>query len=143
MNNSGLVVVVGKVGSGKTTLLYSILEETRIIEGERNICGTVSYVEQEPFIFSGTIKDNILFGKIYDEELFNEALEHSQLIYDFSTKGKPEFRLICTSPEDMNPEKRKKLERTVLKSSNGEEDQIMSKKCDASILSSSMGEGIA
>eukprot|EP00978_Attheya_sp_CCMP212_P019243 scaffold53665_cov59-Attheya_sp.AAC.6 len=35
---------------------------------------------------------------------------HSQLIYDFSTKGKPEFRLICTSPEDMNPGKRIKLE---------------------------------
>ena len=45
LEGSGLVVVVGQVGSGKTTLLYSILEETRIVEGERNISGTVSYVE--------------------------------------------------------------------------------------------------
>ena len=46
-------------------------------DGDRKICGTVSYVEQEPFIFSGTIKDNILFGKEYDEGLFKTVLKYS------------------------------------------------------------------
>lgn len=53
------------------------MEETRVVEGERHINGTVAYVEQEPFIFSGTIKDNILFGLDFDEEMFNIALEQS------------------------------------------------------------------
>ena len=77
MKNSGLLVVVGQVGCGKTTLLYSIMEETRIAYGESHVSGTVAYVEQEPFIFSGTIKDNILFGMVYEEKRFQIALEKS------------------------------------------------------------------
>jgi ABC-type transport system involved in cytochrome bd biosynthesis fused ATPase/permease subunit len=30
----------------------------------------VSYVEQEPFIFPDTIKNNILFGEKFDSELY-------------------------------------------------------------------------
>lgn len=44
-----------------------------------NIKGNVAYVEQEPYIFSTTIKQNILFGKVYNEALFEKALEASQL----------------------------------------------------------------
>jgi ATP-binding cassette subfamily C (CFTR/MRP) protein 4 len=77
-----LMVVVGQVGAGKTTLLCSLMEETKLCKGETRIQGTIAYVEQEPFIFSGTIKDNILFGKVYDEEVFYKALEASCLIHD-------------------------------------------------------------
>ena len=31
--------------------------------GKINVKGTIAFVEQEPIIFSGTIKDNIVFGK--------------------------------------------------------------------------------
>lgn len=44
--------------------------------------GNIAYVEQEPYIYSTTIKDNILFGKKYNEELFNKALEVSQMKRD-------------------------------------------------------------
>ena len=71
------MVIVGQVGIGKTTLLYSLLEETCINKGSLNINGTVAYVEQEPFIISASIKDNIIFGKNFHEELFNKALEAS------------------------------------------------------------------
>jgi ABC-type multidrug transport system fused ATPase/permease subunit len=43
------------------------MEETRIAAGSSQVRGTIAYVEQEPFIFSGTIKDNILFGMVYDD----------------------------------------------------------------------------
>jgi len=70
LKHDDLLVVVGQVGSGKTTLLYSIMEETRKNFGSCFIKGTIAYVEQEPFIFSGSIKENILFGKIYHHQLF-------------------------------------------------------------------------
>lgn len=82
VTSGDLVVIVGQVGSGKTTLLHSIMNETRIREGVCDVQGTIAYVEQEPFIFSASIKENILLGKIYDEELFNEALQCSSLIND-------------------------------------------------------------
>ena len=76
------MIVVGKVGSGKTTLLHSIIEETRKMSGSLTVKGSVAYVEQEPYIFSTTIKQNILFGKRYDEALFQKAIEASQLSKD-------------------------------------------------------------
>jgi len=68
------MVVVGPVGSGKTTLLHGIMEETNLVKGKAKIQGTIAYVEQEPFIFSGSIKDNILLGKVYDDDLFERAV---------------------------------------------------------------------
>jgi len=68
-------MVVGKIGSGKTTLLHSIMEENVKMSGEASIRGKIAYVEQEPFIFSGTIEENITFGYVYDEERFNKCIE--------------------------------------------------------------------
>lgn len=34
MKSNELLVVVGPVGSGKTSLLYTLMNETKIIEGE-------------------------------------------------------------------------------------------------------------
>jgi len=56
LKHDDLIIVVGQVGAGKTTLLYSIMEETPICSGSREITGTIAYVEQEPFIYSETIK---------------------------------------------------------------------------------------
>jgi ABC-type multidrug transport system fused ATPase/permease subunit len=43
------------------------MEETKICSGDFKIQGTVAYVEQEPFIYSASIKDNITLGKKFDE----------------------------------------------------------------------------
>lgn len=44
--------------------------------------GRIAYVEQEPFIISGTLKDNILFGGEYDETKFNKVIESCCLEHD-------------------------------------------------------------
>lgn len=71
------MMIAGKIGSGKTTLLFSIMEENRRMEGELNIKGKIAYVEQEPFIFSGTVEENVTFGLEYDEERFKKCIEVS------------------------------------------------------------------
>ena len=58
------------------------MEETNKCSGELKIHGTVAYVEQEPFIISASIKENILFGKRFDQELLNKSLEASCLKHD-------------------------------------------------------------
>ena len=72
-----LMVVVGQVGCGKTTLLHSIMEETRLCEGKHTIEGTIAYVEQEPFIISGSIEENILMGLEFNSDKFEQALQAS------------------------------------------------------------------
>ena len=79
IKDSGLLVIVGSVGSGKTTLLHAIMGESKLSTGTCSVQGTVAYVEQEPFIISGSIRDNILFGKPYDDGLFARCLEASCL----------------------------------------------------------------
>ena len=74
MGSKDLLVIVGKVGSGKTTLLNSIMDETIKLTGEHVVKGKIAYVEQEPFIFSGSIEDNITFGLKYNESRFQRAI---------------------------------------------------------------------
>ena len=77
-----LLVVVGETGVGKTTLLYAIMQENVVKKGTCQTNGTIAYVEQEPFIIQGSVKENILFGKVYKESLFFDCLKYSQLIFD-------------------------------------------------------------
>lgn len=72
------------MGSGKTTFINSILGETYtrgryfyIKEGLK-----LSYVEQDPFIISDTLKKNILFGLSYDETKFRKVVELACLTED-------------------------------------------------------------
>ena len=44
------IAIIGPVGCGKTTLFNAIMRELEIVNGDVRVNGTVSYVEQEPFI---------------------------------------------------------------------------------------------
>ena len=58
-----ILMITGKVGCGKTTLLLSLLNETSLLQGTLDIKGKVAFVASEPFIISGTILTNIIFGE--------------------------------------------------------------------------------
>jgi ATP-binding cassette subfamily C (CFTR/MRP) protein 1 len=70
-----LLLVVGPVGSGKSTLLQGILGEIDLISGEAAIYGSTAYVPQEAWILSASIKDNILFGLPFNEDLYEIVLD--------------------------------------------------------------------
>ncbi|CAD8206263.1 unnamed protein product [Paramecium octaurelia] len=83
-NRGQLISVIGKTGSGKTTFLQLILKEIPYIQGQLELSDnlTFGYVEQEPFINPTTIKENILFGREYNKELFDEVLKASNFLTD-------------------------------------------------------------
>lgn len=78
-----LLLVIGKAGSGKSSFLNAIIHELPITAGSYSINGTVSYASQEPWIFPGTVRDNILFGLEYDETRFSRVAQVCCLIRDF------------------------------------------------------------
>ena len=82
LSSSDLLIVSGPVGSGKTTLLLSILQETTLLSGTMDVRGKIAYVSSDPFIFTGSILDNILFGERYEEERLEKVLELCQLKKD-------------------------------------------------------------
>ena len=77
-----LVVVTGPIGSGKSTVLAAINKEVAINEGRILCSGTTAYVPQTPWVFPGTIRENITFGKDYDHERFTAVLEVCALMKD-------------------------------------------------------------
>lgn len=80
-----LVCVVGRVGSGKTTLLSGILEDIYLKKGGSvQVHGSVAYVSQSPWIFNGTVRENILFGFKYDEVIYNQTIKACALLSDFA-----------------------------------------------------------
>ncbi|GFQ66175.1 hypothetical protein TNCT_86262 [Trichonephila clavata] len=69
-----LLAVVGPVGCGKTSLLMSILGELPIVSGEVKVRGKVAYASQEPWVFGGSVKQNVIFGSNFDENRYKTVL---------------------------------------------------------------------
>uniref|UniRef100_A0A672I1S6 ATP-binding cassette, sub-family C (CFTR/MRP), member 3 n=1 Tax=Salarias fasciatus TaxID=181472 RepID=A0A672I1S6_SALFA len=77
-----LLAVVGHVGCGKSSLISALLGEMEKLEGEISIQGSVAYVPQQAWIQNATLRDNILFGKPYDEQKYCCVLDACALTPD-------------------------------------------------------------
>ena len=78
-----LTAIIGQVGSGKTSLLNGcILGMMRKVSGEGKVRGKVAYVSQRPWVFSGTVKENICMSSAFDAAKFNEIVRVCQLEQD-------------------------------------------------------------
>jgi ATP-binding cassette subfamily C (CFTR/MRP) protein 4 len=53
----------------------TLLEEMRIEQGSVEIRGSVFYSPQEPWIFTASIRQNILFGKEYNQQKFEKIVK--------------------------------------------------------------------
>ncbi|XP_015127764.1 multidrug resistance-associated protein 4 [Diachasma alloeum] len=78
-----LTAVVGPVGAGKSSLLQLILGELHSTHGHVTVGGSVSYASQEPWLFAGSVRNNILFGQPYDESRYRQVVCACALTKDF------------------------------------------------------------
>ena len=67
------VAVIGTIGSGKSSLLSALLGNMVRHEGEANVCGKVAYVPQQAWIRNATLRNNILFGKKFNQEAYQKV----------------------------------------------------------------------
>ncbi|XP_035659576.1 multidrug resistance-associated protein 4-like isoform X1 [Branchiostoma floridae] len=77
-----LLAVIGPVGSGKSSLLSTVLQELPVMSGEVKVHGKVGYASQQPWVFSGTVRQNILFGRPYKEEDYRKTIQACALKKD-------------------------------------------------------------
>ncbi|MHA1066458.1 ATP-binding cassette domain-containing protein [Enterobacter ludwigii] len=75
MNSGDILLITGESGKGKTTLLHSFIGLNSSFNGTIKLYGCdviklsptsiskfISFVQQEPTIFTGTVRDNLLYG---------------------------------------------------------------------------------
>ncbi|KAK7582455.1 hypothetical protein V9T40_013900 [Parthenolecanium corni] len=79
-----LAAFIGPVGAGKSALMLAILKELTAVKGSFDVSGTVSYASQKPWMFSGSIKQNILFGQPWNGERYQKVIEVCALLADFN-----------------------------------------------------------
>ncbi|KAI8430160.1 hypothetical protein MSG28_000538 [Choristoneura fumiferana] len=71
-------------GFGKSTLLHMILGELPCARGSLQTTGSVSYASQEPWLFVGSVRQNILFGQPFVKSRYMEVCRVCALERDIS-----------------------------------------------------------
>ncbi|KAG0270789.1 Multidrug resistance-associated protein 1, partial [Linnemannia exigua] len=78
-----LTAFVGRIGQGKSSLMSAIMGEMYKLHGSVSVYGDLAYVPQQAWIINATVRDNILFGKAFDEDLYDRVIYASGLKPDF------------------------------------------------------------
>ncbi|KAJ3195835.1 hypothetical protein HK101_010929 [Irineochytrium annulatum] len=85
IRKGSLTAIVGPVGCGKTTLLAGILGEVNRSSGQVHVTGNVAYCAQQPWIRTGTVEDNILFGLPLDVQKLRKVVTRTQMQDDIDS----------------------------------------------------------
>lgn len=77
-----LIAVVGGVGSGKSSLLAALAGDMRKTEGSVKCGARVAYCPQYAWIQNESVRENIIFGREFDEPWYQEVVEACALQQD-------------------------------------------------------------
>ncbi|XP_072240527.1 ATP-binding cassette sub-family C member 4-like isoform X2 [Leuresthes tenuis] len=89
-----LLAVIGPVGAGKSSLLSAILGELRHDTGKLTVEGQLTYASQQPWVFPGTIRSNILFGRELNPKKYERVLRACALKKDLELLPDGDLTLI-------------------------------------------------
>ncbi|KAM0566136.1 hypothetical protein ACHAP9_007633 [Verticillium nonalfalfae] len=84
---SQLTLVVGPTAAGKSTLCNALLGEVPFSRGNIRLplaYAAIGYCEQAPFLWNGTIKENIMGYSNFDQPRYEEVIEACMLLPDFT-----------------------------------------------------------
>ncbi|CAA7411053.1 unnamed protein product [Spirodela intermedia] len=77
------VAICGTVGSGKSSLLSCVLGEIPKLAGRVKVSGSKAYVPQSPWILTGNVRENILFGQPFEGDRYERVIQACALAKDF------------------------------------------------------------
>ncbi|XP_054480100.1 ATP-binding cassette sub-family C member 4-like [Anoplopoma fimbria] len=94
LNSNQLLAVIGPVGAGKSSLLSTILGELPNEKGVLKVKGQLTYAAQQPWVFPGTIRSNILFGKELNPQKYERVIRACALKRDMELLPDGDLTLI-------------------------------------------------
>ncbi|XP_028992903.1 multidrug resistance-associated protein 4 isoform X2 [Betta splendens] len=94
LNSNQLLAIIGPVGAGKSSLLSSILGELPNEKGVLKVKGQLTYAAQQPWVYPGTIRSNILFGKELNPQMYEKVIRACALKRDLELLPDGDLTLI-------------------------------------------------
>ncbi|KAF9434999.1 hypothetical protein BGZ76_007050 [Entomortierella beljakovae] len=77
-----LTAIVGRIGQGKSSMLSAIIGEMYKQSGTVKVFGDLVYVPQQAWIINASVRDNITFGKPFDQEKYDRVIFAAGLVPD-------------------------------------------------------------
>ena len=81
------IAILGPTGSGKSCLLNAILNNYfpyfKSNTSKLILNGEVSYANQQPWVMTDTVKNNIIFNNLFDEDKYDKIVSVCELENDF------------------------------------------------------------
>ena len=97
LGRNSLTVIAGSVASGKSSLLLGLLQEYDILAGSvtRSVSNDkIAFASQDNYLQpTRTIRDNILFGCLYDRKRFSDVIKACALVEDLATRHNGDLSL--------------------------------------------------
>ena len=106
INKGDKIAIVGESGSGKSTLMDILIGLHLPTDGNLSVDSkdinsknivkwrtNTSFVPQKVVLFESTVKENITFGKVYDENLLQEVLKDVFMYDTVMSKGGVESKI--------------------------------------------------
>ena len=82
------IAIVGPTGSGKTSLINAILNNYIPYYSHKDskmiLNGEISYINQQPWVMTDTVKNNILFNNDFNEDRYRKVVSVCELENDFA-----------------------------------------------------------
>lgn len=90
-----LVMICGGVGAGKSNLCQAVLGQMKLTSGSATTGGcNFAYVPQAPWCQFGTVRENILFGRPYEEQRYQRVLYACALTNDLEAMPEGDATLL-------------------------------------------------
>ena len=124
-----LVAVIGTVGSGKTSLLNSILGELVCTGGLMRVKGQISFCSQQNWLFTGTVRENIIFGKPFNLNRYKRVISVCGLKQDLEQLPHGDRTYVGERAEQLSGGQRARvcLARAIYHESNGKHSRNLIK----------------
>lgn len=83
MGKGKLYIVIGMVGSGKSSFISTILGELKLLHGSTEVKGSISYADQDAWVFGASVRQNIIFGQKFERQRYQKVVKVCALQKDF------------------------------------------------------------
>ncbi|KAJ5719879.1 hypothetical protein N7493_006757 [Penicillium malachiteum] len=97
-----LVTLAGSVGSGKTAILDTVAGDLTPQEGIITVNGIMACQSQIPWVMSGSIRENIIFGKEYDPDWYQEVIFACALREDLGILPRGDATIVSPSATNLS-----------------------------------------